>query len=83
MIGALVIILVVWAAAAVAYFWLGDPVRKNRKRDWRFGPVLATGFAAPIGSAYGYADWAGFIALLIGGAATFALLLWMLATARP
>jgi hypothetical protein len=82
MVGAMVIILGVWAVSVAAYLRIGGPARTRRGRDWRFAPILAMGFAIPLGAAYGLADWPGFTSLLVACVAAFAVVAWLLRPIR-
>jgi hypothetical protein len=82
MVGAIVIILGVWAVSAAAFLRLGGPARTGHGRDWRFAPILATGFAIPLGAAYGLADWSSFTSLLVACVAAFVVASWLLRPAR-
>ncbi|GIE85204.1 hypothetical protein [Actinoplanes regularis] len=81
-VGALVFVLGVWAVSGVVFLRIGDQGGRGRERDWRFVPVLAVGFAVPLGAAYGLADWSGFTSLLVAGVAAFAVLSWLFRPAR-
>ncbi len=76
--GALVFVLGVWAVSGAVFFRLGD----QGGRDWRFVPVLAIGFAVPLGVAYALADRSGFASLLVAYVAALAVLSWLFRPAR-
>ncbi|GLW27393.1 hypothetical protein [Actinoplanes regularis] len=81
-VGALVFVFGVWAVSGVVFLRIGDQGGRGRERDWRFVPVLAVGFAVPLGAAYGLADWSGLTSLIVAGVAAFAVLSWLFRPAR-
>ncbi|BCY06972.1 hypothetical protein [Actinoplanes sp. L3-i22] len=82
MVGAVIIVLAVWAASVVWFVYLGSAERNPATRTWRFTPVLIMGFAIPLAAAYARADWSTFSSLLVAVLAALAVLTFLLRPAR-